>query len=157
MEKLSLPLLLQPELASIISYFYQLLHSTLEKWPLAEQIMFHYRHSRSLQITLQCDPLTKIQKKESKRKCERKSKTMRGSEGRENCLTPSLNKSPVSHTISSEAMARSEPTWFHTQTAPHYQQPVFSWKAFKKYRLTCKTEITYTYFPPSKLTSPKVH
>lgn len=29
MEKLSLPLLLRPELASIISYFYQLAHSTL--------------------------------------------------------------------------------------------------------------------------------
>lgn len=31
METLSLPLLLWPELATIISYFYQLVHYTLEK------------------------------------------------------------------------------------------------------------------------------
>lgn len=41
MEMLSLPLLLWPELAAIISYFYHLVDYTLEKWLLAAQVLFH--------------------------------------------------------------------------------------------------------------------
>lgn len=69
METLSVPLLLWPELAAIISYFYQLVNYTLEKLLLAAQVLF----LRDFKI-LAFDTITENQRKEEQRKMKERDK-----------------------------------------------------------------------------------